>query len=730
MYAPLIAQPLSKGTAGSTKHLARPSAAVAPPRLGHDPADEMAGPQRSFGNQATLRALGLWHTTPIAVQPKLAIGSTADPLEREADSVAERVMRMPDGDCPPSDAPVQVSRKCENCDEEEHRLQRSPGTGGGLNTAPGIVHDVLSSPGRPLDAGTRAFFEPRFGRDFSGVRVHDDAQARSSASAVGAKAYTVGRQIVFGAEQSPADLPLLAHELAHVVQQAPAVERRSPRTATATTSDHDVSRVEAHPYRTPATASRPGAAAGLALRRQPTFTGDGKHLPTDVAYATTVGQADAARLRKAGTLSAADRADINAKFQFFQPPAWEAYGKEVKPALSEVTTAKPAGQEPEVEPFTDTQLERMGQVAQVNVLFTQIQALKNDRVKTWTDTATAKEPKPLQYVLDLVVAMVALGMGGVLGMVVSKGIKGEYLKDFVYLAGLELTDKLAVDSYEHAMTAAGDALRKGTLNAVNQRNKSVEAALSSNKDDLIGTYSEAMRLQNIQDTLEQQTEFNMGAKSTYRRGALEAKTLALKIIYDQLFTQPQVFHRELSEGFIRLMDEAHVAKVAEKYGGDKARAWRESSGLHEPGERKGNLLVLAGTPSFSLKDWGNPDFSFTSYYALATGANTKTLMKLANTPVKDLPLSLGFRYWAENPFYRLFYGGDPVKVWFTRNPDGDIYLDDLGEGAMEWLASYYSGLGRELSDDERGKWAPLGAKKLYEANKGKPITTLSNSDIL
>lgn len=605
-------------------------------------------------------------------------------------------MRMRVAQCSPSGSPVQVGRACENCHEADHRLQRSPGNGGDCTTAPQIVHDVLSSPGRPLDDGSRAFFEPRFGWDFSTVRVHDDAQANSSASVVGAKAYTVGHRIVFGAGQSPADQPLLAHELAHVVQQTHV--------------------------------RGPGGPAGPILQRQPTFTGDGKHPPTDVAYATALGKADAARLRKAGTLSAADRADINAKLRFFKPPAWEAYGKEVKAALTEVTTAKSADEEPGGEPFTDAQLERMGQVAQVNVLFTQIQALKNDRVKTWTDTATAKEPKPLQYALDLVVAMVALGMGGVLGMLVSKGIKGDYLKDFVYLAGLELTDKLAVDAYEHAMTATGDALRAGTLNAVNQRNKSVEAALSSEKADLIGTYAEAMRLQDIQDTLEQQTAFNMGAKSTFRRGALQSKTLALKI-YDQLFTQPQVFHRELSEGFIRLMDEAHVAKVAEKYGGDKARAWRESSGLHEPGERKGNLLVLAGTPSFSLKDWGNPDFSFTSYYALATGANTKTLMKLANIPVKDLPLSLGFRYWVENPFYRLVYGGDMVKAWFTRNPDGDIYLDDLGEGAMEWLASYYSGIGRELSDEERKKWAPLGAKKLYEANKNKPITTLSNSDL-
>lgn len=694
VYAPHIPEPLAMSTARRTKDSAYSSPAAVAHQRRPDAVGRAEILQRAVGNQATLRALGPRHVAPVGP----VIGSTTDPLEREADSVAEHVMRMPVPGCSASDVTVQVTRECGKGGEEDRRLQRSPGIGGDVTTAPQIVHDVLSSPGRPLDAGSRAFFEPRFGRDLSAVRVYDDAQANSSASAVDAKAYTVGHRIVFGPGRSPADRLLLAHELAHVVQQAPAVAG--------------------------------GAAAGPVLRRQPTFTGDGKHAPTDVAYATALGKADAARLRKAGTLSAADRADVNAKLQFFQPPAWQAYGKEVKAALSEVTTAKPAGQEPDVEPFTDAQLERMGQVAQVNVLFAQIQALKNDRVKTWTDTATAKEPKPLAFALDLVVAMVALGMGGVLGMVVSKGIKGEYLKDFVYLAGLEFADKLAVDSYEHAMAATGDALRAGTLNAAHQRNKSVEAALSSDKGDLIGTYAEAMRLQNIQDTLEQQTEFNMGAKSTYRRGALEAKTIALKIIYDQLFTQPQVFHRELSEGFIRLMDEAHVAKVAESYGGDKARAWRESSGLHEPGERKGNLLVLAGTPSFSLKDWGRPDFSFTSYYALATGANTKTLMKLANTPVKDLPLSLGFRYWVENPFYRLFYGGDMVKVWFTRNPDGDIYLDDLGEGAMEWLASYYSGIGRELSDEERKKWAPLGAKKLYEANKHKPITTLSNSDIL
>lgn len=88
---------------------------------------------------------------------------------------------------------------------------------------PTLVHDVLGSSGQPLDVATRAFFEPRFGHDFSQVRVHVDARAAESAGAVNALAYTVGPKIVFGpdqlAPQSSAGRELLAHELAHVIQQ-------------------------------------------------------------------------------------------------------------------------------------------------------------------------------------------------------------------------------------------------------------------------------------------------------------------------------------------------------------------------------------------------------------------------------------------------------------------------------------------------------------------------------
>jgi hypothetical protein len=94
-----------------------------------------------------------------------------------------------------------------------------------------LVRDVLASPARPLDAPTRAFFEPRFGHDFSRVRVHSDARAAESAAAIKAGAWTVGNDIAFGhgmyAPRTSHGRAVLAHELSHVVQQQ-GVARAAP----------------------------------------------------------------------------------------------------------------------------------------------------------------------------------------------------------------------------------------------------------------------------------------------------------------------------------------------------------------------------------------------------------------------------------------------------------------------------------------------------------------------
>jgi hypothetical protein len=176
-----------------------------------------------MGNQAMLRLANVRG----AIQAKLLVGEVNDPLEREAERVADQVIRIGGPNLSAMGASPQVSRKCAACEEEEkvRKLPVKPAGSAetGTSEAPPIVHEVLHSSGQPLDAATRAFIEPRFGRAFGDVRVHHDAEAAQSAQAVNARAYTVGRHIVFGAGQyQPQDASgqrLLAHELVHVMQQ-------------------------------------------------------------------------------------------------------------------------------------------------------------------------------------------------------------------------------------------------------------------------------------------------------------------------------------------------------------------------------------------------------------------------------------------------------------------------------------------------------------------------------
>lgn len=150
---------------------------------------------------------------------KLAITEPGDAYEQEADRMVEQVMRMSPGD---------VSRSQSGGLIHPFVQRRATSGATGLAEAPPIVHEVLNSPGQPFDPATRAFFEPRFGQDFSHVRVHTDAKAADSARAANALAYTVGGDVVVGighaAIGSAFGQRVLAHELAHVVQQSASPE--------------------------------------------------------------------------------------------------------------------------------------------------------------------------------------------------------------------------------------------------------------------------------------------------------------------------------------------------------------------------------------------------------------------------------------------------------------------------------------------------------------------------
>ncbi len=172
-------------------------------------------------------------------QAKLTVNQPGDAHEQEADRVADQVMRMPAFDKSSAvgeqcDAPIvqrmpltpvnSVMRACAECEKEKAQRKETGSGDASRKTAPSVVSDVLSSGGgQPMEGGTRQFMESRFRQDFSQVRIHTDSQAAASASAIQARAYTSGRDVVFGAGEyqpgSESGRRLLAHELVHVGQQ-------------------------------------------------------------------------------------------------------------------------------------------------------------------------------------------------------------------------------------------------------------------------------------------------------------------------------------------------------------------------------------------------------------------------------------------------------------------------------------------------------------------------------
>ncbi len=217
--------------------------------------------RHTLGNQATQRFAascpvglpspgvcpfgGACHACP--VQAKLKINEPGDRCEQEADQVAKQVMHMAESTvqraptCPLADSPSgsdekemmqntpargqikPLIQKQAKSEEELIKPELALGNAGAFAARP-IAHDVLHLPGRPLDAETRAFMEPRFGHDFGKVRIHTDAQSVRSAEALDALAYSTGYDIVFGegryTPRTTDGKKLLAHELTHVVQQS------------------------------------------------------------------------------------------------------------------------------------------------------------------------------------------------------------------------------------------------------------------------------------------------------------------------------------------------------------------------------------------------------------------------------------------------------------------------------------------------------------------------------
>lgn len=136
--------------------------------------------------------------------------------------------------------------QCDECKKKHETLQRYPANRAQANSVPPFVNEVLRSPGRPLNRETRAFMEPRFGHDFSQVRVHTDNNAAESARIVNAWAYTVGNHIVFASSRYSPETHegrhLLAHELTHTMQQRHGMQQMQHTSADTIEDDEQLER--------------------------------------------------------------------------------------------------------------------------------------------------------------------------------------------------------------------------------------------------------------------------------------------------------------------------------------------------------------------------------------------------------------------------------------------------------------------------------------------------------
>jgi hypothetical protein len=200
----------------------RPSAARPSRAPGKRPPAVGPAAQRALGN----RAFGRY------VQAKLTVNRPGDRFEREADRVADKVLRMP---VPAVQRACACGGTCAACRDGEDHVHTKPASARPPAATPALAAHVaaMKGGGHPLPAAERAYLEPRFGRDFGHVRLHTDRAAADAARGLSARAFTTGGHIAFGAgAYAPGTTEgrrLLAHELTHVVQQgatgAPALQR-------------------------------------------------------------------------------------------------------------------------------------------------------------------------------------------------------------------------------------------------------------------------------------------------------------------------------------------------------------------------------------------------------------------------------------------------------------------------------------------------------------------------
>ena len=372
---------------------------------------------------------------------------------------------------------------------------------------------------------------------------------------------------------------------------------------------------------------------------------------------------------------------------------------------------------------------RPGLERQVGDWFNVIQKLKHDRIESWEKNALIAEPAKLsEDALHVGILIASEGMGGVVYGMVEKMLAKRGLPhlvdEFIMLAGLEAGDLAAEAAFHHAMDLTHADLDRGIREArTREAVADIAKVVLKTKTDALGIYVEMLKLQTIKEEAEQHVAFNKVAQDRSDQELIQ-ENAGLKLLYDQLLKAPEDYLRQLTVDFIRLLDESALKAKDAAHGGDRGRTFREDPSARATWLRPGTLQV-SPTTQHSLGSWFAPDLNF-ELGARAMQLNTQALQTMVGTELGRLPLTIGFSFGAKNP-YSGWFTGSHVSLWFTRDPAGRVAVEYFDEAA-EWLASYYSRQTAEHTDAERTRLAPLGAAKLYDAIKTKPLAKVEHVD--
>ena len=390
---------------------------------------------------------------------------------------------------------------------------------------------------------------------------------------------------------------------------------------------------------------------------------------------------------------------------------------------------------------------RAGMKNMINSLFSSIQKLKAKRIDVWEKNAHIKDPKPIKDALEVAVTVVGYGMGGVVGGFLTKEMAHGLLVEFIKESSLKSTALLTEFIFEHAVEPAQELMNEAMKKALAKDKENNAMSALASKGGLLDSYVEAVSLQTLSEERAEYDEFNSTVDARFPSDlALADEVGVFDALADRLNTQPASFLRELTVGLVRLRDEMYLEEKAEKYGGSVERLLKEDPRIHETQYRSGNVLLLPPGQRSLGAYFETPDVNFDSFRGVATEINDATLNQLSGAKIKDLPITLTFRFWADNPSRNIVERiigarGDLCKVWFERRPDGTVWVDfdestpgDSVSDGIEWLASsYMHSIGMPASHDssnqERTKYAPLGALRVYELIKNKPVGGVANADL-